>query len=49
MVDTDTSTITSAKTPITGAPALTMLEDAVTLMASIEGRDLREVDSIQDP
>jgi FecR protein len=44
----DTSTITSAKTPITGAPVLTMWEDAVTLTASIEERDLQETVSIPD-
>ncbi len=48
LVDIGTSTITSAKTPITGGPVLTMSEDAITLMASIEGRALREADSIPD-
>src|SRR5579864_3752516 len=47
--DTVTTTITSVQTPVTGDPALTMLEDAVMPTASIEERDRQEAGSIRDP
>ncbi|MGA2923685.1 MAG: hypothetical protein ABSE28_21490, partial [Candidatus Sulfotelmatobacter sp.] len=46
--DTVTITITSVQTPVTGDPALTMLEDAVMPTASIAERDRQEAVSIPD-
>jgi len=47
--DTVTITITSVQTPVTGAPALTMLEDAVMPTASVTERDRQEAVFIPDP